>query len=71
MLSSEVTPRGLRPASPNSLNAYRPASREVVAAAVRARVSYPKPPNLSRNATSSQYEFPGDRGYQRFKNRTS
>lgn len=68
MLSSDIAPKSLRPASPGASQTYRSISQEVMSAAIRAGVTYPKPPNLSRNV-ASQYEFPGDRGYQRFKNR--
>lgn len=68
MLSSDIAPKGLRPASPGATKTYRSVSQEVMSAAIRAGVSYPKPPNLSRNVTS-RYEFPGDRGYQLFLKR--
>lgn len=65
MITSDVNSSALRPASPGAATSYRSASREIVAAAVRAQIAYPKPPSLKRLDTS-RYEFPGDRTYQRY-----
>lgn len=68
MITSDVNSSAQRPASPGALTNYRAANPETVAAAARANVMYPKPPAMRRIDTS-RYEFPGDRGFQKFLER--
>lgn len=66
MLTSDPRAAELRPALAPARETYRPASPEVVAAAARAGVEFPTTASPFALDTS-QYEFPGDRTYIRFK----
>lgn len=66
MLTSDPRAAELRPALTSARETYRTASPEVVAAAARAGVSFPVTSSALALDTS-QYEFPGDRTYLRFK----
>jgi hypothetical protein len=67
MLTSDPKAAELRPALSSSRETYRTVPARVVAAAARAGVSFPIVPGTLLALDTSQYEFPGDRTYLRFR----
>jgi hypothetical protein len=66
MITSDPRAAELRPALAPARETYRAAAPEVVSAAARAGVAFPVTASPLALDTS-QYEFPGDRTYLRFK----
>ena len=66
MITSDPRAAELRPALSPSRRTYRPSSAQVIAAAARAGISFPSTTSPLALDTS-QYEFPGDRTYIRFR----
>ena len=63
MMTSDIVGRGSRPLTDLTSAYYRQQSRDVLTAGMRAGVDHGPP---AAGLDSSQFEFPGDRTYERY-----